>query len=122
MRPAGAIRAGLSFARAPPRASSFQNPQHLPTARADNAETLSRTYILDLASRHMPSLKTRDRPALAKQEEIQITPEMIAAGVDALVSSGRLAEGPMSGDDLLAQQVFRAMYQCRCAVLRQANA
>lgn len=42
---------------------------------------------------------------------IDVTPQMVEAGVSVLDASGRLAEGPMSGDGLLAEQVFRAMME-----------
>jgi hypothetical protein len=47
----------------------------------------------------------RPRDALA----FVITPEMMEAGLEVLEVSGRLAEGPLGSDGLLAAEVFRAM-------------
>lgn len=48
-----------------------------------------------------------DRP-VQENEEIEITPEMIEAGVDALYNSGAI-EHPLSSDELLVEAIFRGM-------------
>ena len=47
-------------------------------------------------------------------DDIEMSPEMIKAGVSVLEISGRLSEGSLSSDDLLVQEVFRAM-SAHCA-------
>lgn len=51
----------------------------------------------------------RDRSAPKENEEIEITPEMIAAGLQILEQSGRMAEGFLSSDALVVRDVFQAM-------------
>jgi hypothetical protein len=53
--------------------------------------------------------QTQDGHKKLRQADIEITPEMIAAGVNALDESGRLIEGVRSGDSLLVREVFEAM-------------
>ena len=48
-----------------------------------------------------------DKPK--KQADIEITPEMVEAGVSVLDDSGRLIGGLGSGEYVLVQQVFQAM-------------
>jgi hypothetical protein len=38
-----------------------------------------------------------------------ITPPMVEAGLSVLAASGRLSEGPMTGDRLVVEQIYRAM-------------
>jgi hypothetical protein len=45
---------------------------------------------------------------IAQPEEIQTTPEMAQSGANVLASSGRMAEGELSSDTLLAEEVFKA--------------
>ena len=49
-------------------------------------------------------------------EGIEVTPEMIEAGLKELDDSGRLGgDRLLSGDEVLVQQVFLAMWRCRSA-------
>ena len=51
-----------------------------------------------------------DRPAI-KPEEIEITPEMIEAGVRVLLESGAV-ENPIAGaDEILVKKIFLAVYR-----------
>ena len=46
-----------------------------------------------------------------RSSEIEITPEMIEAGLNALEESGRLEfDRVMSGDQFVVERVFRAMW------------
>lgn len=54
------------------------------------------------------SMSERDRPALA-ENEIEVTPEMIEAGLNVLWESGAL-ETPMKGaDQIVVKEIFVAM-------------
>ena len=57
----------------------------------------------------MVLIPERDRLA-----EVEITQEMIEAGVRVLVESGRLIEGLSSADWPLAEEVFAVMWQHHC--------
>ena len=47
------------------------------------------------------------------EPQIEVTREMIEAGLNVLLDSGRLADGALSSDELLAEEVFRAMMASR---------
>ena len=46
-------------------------------------------------------------------DECVVTPEMMEVGYRVLEDSGRLLEGPLSSDRLLASEVFEAMWARR---------
>lgn len=53
----------------------------------------------------------------AREQEIEITPEMIDAGIEVLVTSG-LADDHLRADRYRVAEIFRAMHQARRAISR----